>query len=339
MKSKLTQLSIFVFLLSVLTGCVTHQIGRADQKKVSGKTFVIVGASSGIGKGVAEKLGSYHANVVLAARRTELLDEIATAVKTAGGKALVVTTDVTDSSQLKRLADVAQREFGKVDVWINNAGVGSIGKFWEIPLAVQSSVVDVNLKGVIYGSYVAVNLFRKQGYGTIINTGSVDSETPLAYQGAYSASKAGVLNLSQLLNQELRLNGYNQIKVVTIMPWATDTPWWRHAANYSGGTPRMAAMDGPEKSVNAIIRKSLRPKRHRVKVGWKTGGSNFFHKIFPVFTERMSANIAHKYQIENAPPDSITTGAVFKPMKAGQGVDDGVRPRIKKEKKMKAAGR
>lgn len=294
MDLKIKHLLLSVFIIVGISGCVTHNLGRPGQAKVKGKTFVITGASSGIGKGVAEKLGSYHSNVVLAARRTALLEVIADSIRSAGGKALVVSTDVSDSTQLHQLADLAVKEFGKVDVWINNAGVGNIGKFWEIPLEVQSRVVDVNLKGVIYGSHIAVNLFRKQGYGTIINTGSVDSETPLAYQGAYSASKAGVLNLSQLLNQELRLNGYKNIKVVTIMPWATDTPWWRHAANYSGGTPRMALMDGPEKSVNAIIRKSVRPTRNRVPVGWKAGGSNFFHKLFPVFTERLSAKVAHK---------------------------------------------
>lgn len=334
MTKRYKQSLLFLLVCGSLTSCATREIGNNAQKKVEGKTYVITGASSGIGRGLAEKLGSYKANVVLAARRTELLEEVAQNVRNAGGTAIVVTTDVSDSTQLKTLAETAVREYGKVDVWINNAGVGNIGKFWEIPLEIQSRVVDVNLKSVIYGTHIAINLFRQQGYGTIINTGSVDSETPLAYQGAYSAAKAGVLNLGQLVNQELRLNGYDHIKIVTVMPWATDTPWWRHAANYSGGTPRMAAMDGPEKSINVMVRRSIRPKRNRATVGWKAGGSNFFHKIFPVFTERFSAKVAHKYQIENAPPDSITSGSVIEPMDAGKGIDDGVRERIKLEKKL-----
>ena len=159
----------------------------------------------------------------------------------------------------------------------------------------------------------------------------LDSEVPLAYQGAYSATKAGVRSLGQVLNQELRLNKNKNIKVVTIEPWAVDTPWWGHAANYSGGTPRMAALDNPDKVVNAILRSSLRP-RQELPVGWKACTSYTMHHLFPHFTERFSANVAHRYQIKAAPPAPQTTGSIYAPMLAGKGIDDGVRQRIKAEK-------
>src|SRR3954466_15597884 len=211
-------------------------------------------------------------------------------------------------------------------------GMGAIGRFWEIPLADQSRIIDVNLKGFVYGSYAAVGQFRKQGYGTLINMGSIDSETPLAYQAAYSASKAGVRSLGLALSQELKRDGEKNIKVVTIEPWAVDTPWWGHAANYSGGTPRMAAMDGPEKVVNAILWSSVHPHQE-LAVGWKAKGSYFFHHLFPHFTEKLSANVAHRYQITTAPPAPITDGSLFTPVSTGTRVDDGVRKRMKDEKK------
>jgi short-subunit dehydrogenase len=316
------------------SGCTTSKLGSAGQRKTAGKTFVIIGASSGFGRGVAEQLGKYKANVVLASRRTGLLEEIAAKIKSSGGTALVVTTDISKPEEVQRLAEAAVQQYGKIDVWINMSGVGAIGRFWDIPLQDQATLVDVNLKGFIYGSYAAIKQFRSQGYGTLINMGSIESVNPLAYHATYAATKGGILNLGQAINQELRLNGYKKIKVVTVEPWAVDTPFWGHAANYSGGTPRMAAMDPPSKVVNAVIRSSVRPRKE-LPVGWKARAARKFHRMLPRFTERMSANVIHKYQIKNAPPAPPTSGSVYEPMESGTGVDDGVRKRMKAEKKQR----
>jgi short-subunit dehydrogenase len=319
-------------LLVLLASCATRKLGKAGQKKVSGKTFVVVGASSGFGRGVAVQLGHYHANVVLAARRTELLQEVADEIIKAGGRAIAVQTDVSDPEAVQRLADTTIKTFGHVDIWINNAGVGAIGPFWKIPLNEHSRLIDINLKGVIYGSHVAMGLFKAQGFGRLINVGSVESEVPLAYHASYAATKAGIRAFGEALHQEIRLTGdKKKIKVVTIMPWATDTPFWRHAANHSGGAGRMAAMDGPEKVVNATIYASLHRNRE-LPVGWKARSSYNFHHIFPHFTEWMSANIIHRYQIKTAPPAADTSGTLFSPMEIGRGVDDGVRKRMKEGK-------
>ncbi|WP_256007314.1 SDR family NAD(P)-dependent oxidoreductase [Pedobacter deserti] len=321
-----------VAITIVSLGCATSKLGKPGQQKINGKTYVIIGASSGFGRGVAEELGRYKANVVIAARRENDLEEVATNIRNAGGTALVVPMDISKPEDIERLTKAAVDKYGKIDVWINMAGVGAIGRFWDIPIADQARLVDINLKGFIYASHAAVQLFRSQGYGTIINMGSIESHNPLAYHASYAATKGGILNLSQAINQELRLNGYKKIKIVTVQPWAADTPFWRHAANYSGGTPRMAAMDPPEKVVNAVIRMSLRPRKE-LAVGWKAKGAKFSHRILPHTTERISGNIIHRYQIKTAPPAPDTSGSVFKPMPAGTGVDDGVRKRMKAEKK------
>lgn len=328
-----SQLGVLL-LLFCLSSCATWELGASGQRQTKGKTFVIVGASSGFGRGVAEQLGAYGANVVLAARRTELLEEVAQNVRAAGGKALVVTMDISKPEDVQRLADAALQQFGEIHVWINMAGVGAIGRFWDIPVEDQARIVDINLKGFVYGSHVAIRQFRSQGYGTLINVGSIESENPLAYHATYAATKGGVVNLGQALNQELRLSGNRNIRVVTVEPWATDTPFWGHAANYSGGTARMAAMDPPHKVVNATIRASLR-RRNELPVGWKARGAYISHRLFPRFTERLSANIIHKAQIKNAPPAPPTTGAVYKPMVSGRGVDDNVKQRMKAENKLR----
>ncbi|MDB5829718.1 MAG: dehydrogenase with different specificity (related to short-chain alcohol dehydrogenase)-like [Variovorax sp.] len=312
-----------------VSGCAS--IGQAPQADVAGRTFVVTGASSGFGRGVALKLGALHANVVLAARRTELLEEVAALTVAAGGKVLVVTTDVSQADQVEQVAAKALDRFGAIDVWINNAGVGAIGRFEDIPMVDHSRLIDINLKGVIYGSHVAMRQFRRQGYGSLVNLGSIDSEVPLAYQASYSASKAGVLSLGRALNEEIRLVGLqNRVSVSTIMPWAADTPWWPHAANYSGGTPRMAAMDDPQKVVDAVIWVSLHPQEE-APVGWKAKASYASHRLFPDLTERMSANIAHEYQIETAPPAAPTSGTLHEPMQSGRDMEGGVRMRMRQE--------
>lgn len=322
-------------MLLFFSSCATKRLSKSGQRKISGKTFVITGASSGFGKGVARQLGKYHANVVLAARRGDLLEEVADQVRKAGGKAVVVVTDVSRPEEMQRLADSSAKAFGHVDVWINNAAVGAIGRFEDIPLDEYSKLIDVNLKGVIYGSQLAMKLFKTQGYGKLVNVGSVESATPLAYHATYGTTKAAVRGLGNVLHQEIRLSGNKKkIKVVTVMPWAVDTPFWRHAANYSGRSPRMAAMDGPEKVVNAIIFSSLHRKRE-LPVGWKARGSYISHRLFPHLTERISANIAHHSQMKKAPASPETSGSVFTPMEAGRNVDDDVRKRIKEENKQR----
>lgn len=326
-----------LFLLAcicTLASCNTWKPGKSGQHKLVQKTFVILGASSGFGRGVAEQLGRYRARVVIAARRTDLLHEIADTIRKYGGSALVVTCDISKPEDIKHLADTAVKTYGKIDVWINMAGIATIGKFWDTPPADQVRVIDVNLNGFVNASYAAIDIFRKQGYGTLINMGSVDSEVPLAYQAAYAASKAGVRSLSLALSQELRIAGYTRIKVVTIEPWAADTPFWRHSANYTGGTPSMALLDPPQKIVNAVLRKSLRPRRE-VPVGWKAHSVSMLHRHFPRLTERISANVAHHYQIKAGPPVPDTVGAIYHPMPTGRGIDDGVRTREKKEKRQR----
>lgn len=296
---------------------------------LKGKTVVVVGASSGFGRGSALRLGQLGANVVLAARREAALNGLVVQIETAGGCAMAIPADVSNAQEVERVARLAVERFGTIDVWINNAGVGALGFFWDIPIEDHARLIDVNLKGLIFGAHAALVRFRGQGFGTLVNVGSIDSEVPLAYQASYAASKAAVLSLSRSLNEELRLSGSKQIKVATIMPWAVDTPWWLHAANYSGHAPRMAAMDDPELVVQAIVNAYVNPKEE-TPVGWKAKASKLSHHIFPDLTERLSGDIAG-HEVQKAQPTPATTGAIYAPMTGTEKVDGGIRERMKAE--------
>jgi short-subunit dehydrogenase len=323
----------FVIILIVIlcVSCMTRKPGKRIAKKLHNKTVVIIGASSGIGKGVALKLAEFNCNLIICAPNSSQLESVAADCRKSGAQVVPITMDISKPEDVAAVSDAATKQFGKVDIWINMAGIGAIGKFWEIPLNDYSRLIDINLKGVIYGSQEAIKLFVKQGYGTLINAGSVESEVPLAYHAVYASSKGAILNLDQALNQELRLNGMKEIKVVTIEPWAIDTPFWENAANYSGGTARMASMDRAEKPVNATVRSCVRRKKE-VAVGWKAKSSRKSHHLFPHFTEKVAANIVHKYQIETSPPLPPTPGTLYKLSPIGS-VDGGVEERMEKENK------
>jgi short-subunit dehydrogenase len=314
-----------------LGGCATSTyIRTSEYDRIAGRIYVVVGASSGFGQGVALRLGRHRANVVLAARRTDLLEEVATQVRAAGGQALVVTTDIGKADQVEALADAAVQRFGRIDVWMNIAGVGAVGRFWDVPTADYSRIVDTNLKAVIYGSHAALRRFTAQSSGTLVNMGSVESEVPLAYHATYSATKAGVLSLGRSLNQELRHAGHARtIKVATVMPWAVDTPFFQHAANYSGHADRMILLDGSEKVVQALVWVSLHP-REELPVGWKAKMADTAHHLLPDLTERISANI-HRAELAKGTPIAPTSGSVHQRMSAGRTVDGGVRARRKAE--------
>lgn len=209
-------------IVVLLAGCAST-LSPNEPQLVANKTYVITGASSGFWRGVALEVAAMKANVVLAACRTEVLNEVAAQASAASGTPLVVTTDVSRPDDVRRLADAAIVRFGRIDVWINNAAAGDIGYFDRIPLEDYARVIVVNLKGLIYGSHIALRQLRKQGAGTLVNIGSIENVVPQALHAIYAATKAATLSLGRSLNEELRLSGAQGIKVSTVLPWATDT--------------------------------------------------------------------------------------------------------------------
>ena len=320
---------------AALAGCATPVPGP-DARPFAGRTVVVTGASSGFGKGIALAFGARGANVVLAARRVELLQAEATAIRASGGQALVVPTDVSDPAQVARLAEQATVAFHRVDIWITDAGVISIGRFEDTPEADQARLVDVNFKGVLYGSFEAMRRFRAQGSGVLINFGSTESVVPLPYQATYSATKHAILGLDEAITQELRAAGQTHISVVTIMPWAADTPIWEPAANYSGHEPRAPLLDPPDKVVDAVLRAALHP-RVRVAVGWKAKAALAFDRLSPSAAQGFAGRWVDQVQMHQAPAGApATSGALYAPVSQGQGEAAGLTARWREEDRQRA---
>lgn len=182
---------------------------------IKGKVVVITGASSGLGEATARLLSAQGATVVLGARRVDRLQSLADELNSSGGKALAITTDVTDYDQVKKLVDAAVQTYGRVDVIINNAGLMPSSPLDRLKIDDWNRMIDVNIKGVLYGIAAALPYMKEQKAGHIINVSSVAGHKVRAGAAVYAATKHAVRALSEGLRQEVK--PYN-IRTTVISP-------------------------------------------------------------------------------------------------------------------------
>lgn len=289
---------------------------------LKGKVIVLTGASSGFGRGAAIQFAKRGATLVLAARREHLLEDLVKECENLGAKALAVPTDVSKSYDVELLAEAAIGRFKKIDIWVNDAGAGAIGRFTDIPLEDHIKVIEVDLVGTMVGSYHAMKQFEKQGHGTLINIASVLGKVPAPYYASYAAAKHDVVGLGAALRQELLAQNIDTIHVCTIMPMAMNTPFFEHSSNYTRheATP-VPPLDDAQKVIDEIVKMATSP-RDEVPVGM-TGGSNLLlHNVVPLVSEATMAALTHRAQMIDAPAASTTSGALQKPSNKGSGIRD-----------------
>ncbi|GAC1467665.1 MAG: SDR family oxidoreductase [Ktedonobacteraceae bacterium] len=189
-------------------------------KNIEGKVIVITGASSGLGEATARLLCAQGASVVLGARRVERIQSLADELTRNGGKALAIPTDVTHPDQVKRLVDTAVQTYGRIDVIINNAGLMPHSPLERLKIDDWNRMIDVNIKGVLYGIAAALPYMKQQKAGQIINVSSVAGHKVRPGSAVYAATKSAVLVISEGLRQEVK--PYN-IRTTVISPGAIAT--------------------------------------------------------------------------------------------------------------------
>ena len=172
------------------------------KNEIIGKVVVITGASSGIGKATAVMLAGMGAKVVLGARRSDRLEEMISLITQNGGEAVYKVTDITKKEELVNLVKLACDHFGRLDVIINNAGVSQLSTIDELDIEGWEQMIDVNLKGTLYGIAAAIPVFREQGCGHIINIISTSGIKIVPMQGVYAGTKNAVRTITEALRQE-----------------------------------------------------------------------------------------------------------------------------------------
>lgn len=281
-------------------------------RPLANKTVVITGASSGVGLATAEAFAKAGCNLVLASRGKEALDKAVDYCRSLGTMAIGVPTDMSDHASVQHLARQALVPTGKIDFWVNNAGVMASGKFEEIPIEVSHQVIKTNLFGYMNAAHCVIPIFKVQGYGSLINNVSIGGFMPAPYSAVYSATKFGIKGMMECIQGEL--SDEPNIQVCNLYPQIQRSTGNQHSAKYSGlgfKIPPFAA--DPKDTAEALLGLALKPEKDKFPdfISW---GLKTSHSLFPkLLVNTASAGMRLLMKIKDGEP---TAGNVLEPSKA-----------------------
>ncbi|WP_295202299.1 SDR family NAD(P)-dependent oxidoreductase [uncultured Chryseobacterium sp.] len=278
-------------------------------KSLSGKTVVITGGTSGVGRATVEAFALEGCHIVIAARGKEALDETVALCRDLEVAVIGVPTDVSVAEEVENLVQTALQFNGRIDIWVNNAGVMSSGKFEEIPMEVNEQVIKTNLFGYMHGAYSVLPVFKRQQEGILINNISIGGFMPAPYSAVYSSTKFGIRGMMECLQGEI--SDFADIHICNIYPQIQRSTGNMHSAKYSGldfKIPPFAA--DPRDTAASIVELAKHPKKEK----FPDATSVFLKTVYGLFPKPVinvaSAGMRLMMKIKNAPDDN---GNVLKP--------------------------
>lgn len=275
-------------------------------KSLKDQVIVITGATSGIGLCTALLAAERGAEVVAIGRSTEVLNELVHLINGEGGRAHAIVLDVADRYEVERAVSDVIALHGRIDTWVNNAGVAIYGRLDEVTERDSRRLFETNFWGVVNGS-VAVLPALRESKGVLINLGSELSEAVVPFQGMYSASKHAVKGFTDALRVEQELVDKIDVSVVLIQPTAVNTPYPQHARNYLHREPKLPTpLIEPHRVAEAILDAAEKGGRD-VKIGAMSHIDTAMSNLLPRMADRMSAMQAKRQEHDESPrqPDGI----------------------------------
>lgn len=249
---------------------------------MNGKTIIVTGASAGIGSATVRLLAQRGANVVLSARRAERLEQLTAELAALPGKRLVVAGDVRDAAYRQRLVDETIASFGRIDVLVNNAGLGHVAPVAELPADHLQTVFDTNVYAPLYLSQLVLPIMQQQQAGQIINVSSIVGQRPLPTTSAYTASKSALNFFTRSLRMELQRS---PITVTLVYPGLTNTEFHQGTL----GTPRKPLRGNlrgvSAEKVAAAIATAIEQRRQEVYIQPTDWLFTHVNRLFPRLTD------------------------------------------------------
>jgi short-subunit dehydrogenase len=255
------------------------------KRPISEQVVVITGASSGIGRETALIFGKRGAAVGLAARNEPALEDVTSQIKRDGGRALPVVTDVSKWGEVERLARTAVDEFGRIDTWVNNAGVSEFAPIREMSIKEIDQIIRVDLLGTIFGAKAVMPTMCEQNQGTIINIASGLADRSIPLQSIYCAAKHGVKGFTEALRIELEHDDCG-VDVTLIQPSSINTPFFDHARTKMVVSPKPVP---PVYEPSAVAEAILYAAEHSVRdvhIGAASKFLSTMQKISPSLLDR-----------------------------------------------------
>lgn len=273
------------------------------------QVVVISGAASGIGRATARRFAERGARLAVGGRSAAGVAAIVEEIKAAGAQGVGMEVDVSRREQVEALAALAMQTYGRIDTWVNNAGVSIYGRFETISEAEARRLFDVNFFGTIHGMWTAIPLLRAQGGGTIINLASVVGKRGLPLQNFYSASKFAIIGLTESVRVELRTEKEN-IALCAICPPSIDTPFYDNALSKMGFTAKpLPVVLSADRVAQDIVKCAVHARRE-VWVGWIGKLFVSLSVLFPWMMDRYVTSLGYRAQMTTEPPGEA---ALFQP--------------------------
>lgn len=271
-----------------------------------GKTVVITGGTSGVGRAAVEAFALEGCNIVIAARGQEGLDETVSLCHDLGVVALGVSCDVSKFEEVENLANQALQFNGRIDIWVNNAGVMASGKFEDIPEKTMEQLVKTNLLGYLHGAYAAIPIFKKQNEGILINNVSIGGFMPAPYSTAYSSTKYGIRGMVEGLQGEL--SSEPNIHVVGLYPGIQRSTGNMHSAKYSGLDFKIPPFSvDPRELAAQMVKAAKSPKKQIITDGY-AAVMKVMYGLFPHSVINLASSVLRLAMKKNA--DTNTDGNI-----------------------------
>ena len=288
-------------------------------KPIKEQVIVVTGASSGIGLVTARMAAKRGARVMLTARNEKALQQLTQKINGESSMnyaAGFVAGDVADETVARRVAEEAISRFGRIDTWINCAGISIYGRVLDVSLEDQRRLFETNFWGVAIGSRIAVAHLRKNG-GALINIGSILSDRAIPLQGIYCASKHAVKAYTDSLRMEVEHDGL-PISVTLVKPGSVDTPYTEHAKNYLPNEPQNAP---PTYAPEVVAETILYCAEHPVRDVFAGGGAkvvSMFGSLAPRLMDKIMENTMFTVQQSDQADQDRQDNGLYRPVRGLQ---------------------